>query len=142
MKSFSVSDPSLAKTLAYQFMLKAYELCGTELGMGIFQAVPSMTLDSIPKYLSVSEDRLADMTSLYADYLAGRMVKTSIGYSENGFIYLPDKKPNPDYQGWSAGTPGDPGVLRGYVANLEKPRSYEELLNLAASEIGVTVQPC
>lgn len=142
MKFFSVSDPSLTKTLAYQFMLKAYELCGTELGMGIFQAAPNMTLGSIPKYLSVKKDRLAGITELYADYLAGRMVKTHIGYSENGFIYLPDTKPNPDYQGWSAGTPRDPGVLRNYVANSEKPESYEELLNLAASEINVTVQPC
>lgn len=142
MKSFSVSDPSLAKTLAYRFMLKAYELCGTELGMGIFQAASGMSLDTIHKYIAVREDSLAGRVILFADYLAGRMVKTSIGYSEDGFIYLPDTQPSPDYQGWSAGTPRDPGVLRGYVANPERPKSYEELLNLAASETGVTVQPC
>jgi hypothetical protein len=138
---FQISDPSQTAKLAATYLLIAYEACGTETGMGFLQAVRGLNeltiLDQVHNYPTYANDGFIE---LRGDYIAGRMVKTKISYNPtDGIVVVSDGIPTPDYQGWSSGTPSEPGVLRDWVSNA-KFDSYRELLLAAADRIGVEVQ--
>ena len=134
----AVSDPSKTASLACAYLLTAYQTCGTETGMGFLQAVQSLDLSDIPKRCpprpaSPSLDPAAKAVQgladrpwlqMHADYLAGRMVKAGIRFSEDGFVEIANESPNPSYQGWSS-----------------RLTSYLSLLEAAAAMIGVEIAP-
>lgn len=138
---FNVSDISLTETLAKAFMLSAYEACGGTTGMGFLQAVHNMSIDNILQYCVLQQDfQDTSFSVISADYLAGRMMKTSIAFNSiEGVVKITDRKPNPDYQGWASGTPSDPGVLRNFQQNSQNTKfnSYLELLQYSADRVGV-----
>ena len=142
---FIVSDISQTETLAKAFMLSAYEACGGTTGMGFLQAVNDMSIDNILQYCILEPDYTDTSCSVIrADYLAGRMVKTSIAFNSiEGVVKITDQKPNPDYQGWASGIPSDPGVLRGFQRNSQSTKfsSYIELLQYSAARVGVELRP-
>ena len=136
---FQLSDPTKTEQLASVFMFTAYDLCGSELGMGFLQSVNGMSPLNIRKHilerLSYSNE---GWTSFSGDYIAGRMVKTSIEFEPvAGLVEIRDDAPRPDYQGWSTGMPSDPGVLRQWSQLPGKLNSYHELLMTAAKLVGV-----
>lgn len=125
MQLIAVSDPTKAKDLACAYLQLAWKACGTEVGMGFLQAVPSLSLSDVLKHCPPTNTRTAvGWSQCYADYLAGRMVKTYINFSEDGFVEIEDNTPKPDYQGWSAAF-----------------QSHWDLLTAAANVVGVTVTP-
>ena len=142
---FTVSDISLTETLAKAFMLSAYEACGGETGMGFLQAVTNMSIDNILKHCALQQDfQDSSFWVISADYLAGRMMKTSIAFNTTeGVVKISDRQPTPDYQGWASGTPSDPGVLRGFQQNSQSTKfsSYLELLQYSAARVGVELRP-
>jgi hypothetical protein len=136
---FQLSDPSKTEQLALVFMFTAYDRCGSELGMGFFQAVSDMSPLSIRKHLSERQSRKNQgWTEFGGDYVAGRMVKTGIEFEPvTGLVEIRDDAPRPDYQGWSSGMPSDPGVLRQWSPSPGKLNSYYDLLTTAANMVGV-----
>jgi hypothetical protein len=140
---FQLSDPSQTEQLASAFMLIAYERCGSELGMGFLQAVNGMNLDTIRKHILERPSYInTGWTSFSGDYIAGRMVKTSIEFESTiGLVEIKDNAPRPDYQGWSSGVPSDPGVLRQWQPSSGKLDSYYDLLMTAAKFVGADLAP-
>ena len=140
MALFTVSDPSKAQKLAHAYLWHAYQLCGIETGMGFLQKVASLSIDDVPRHCharavdsprhdywgSKAERAIgAGWHDMHADYLAGRMVKAIISYSEDGFVSISGHAPDPEFQGWSGG----------------EVRSYRDLLNLAAKTVETEVAP-
>ena len=155
---FTVSNISLTETLAKAFMLSAYEACGGETGMGFLQAVNNMSIDNILQYCILEPDYTdTSFSVIRADYLAGRMMKTSIAFnSTEGVVKISDQQPTSDYQGWASGIPSDPGVLRGFQQRqggyqkidgsailhpITKFNTYLELLQYSAARVGVELSP-
>jgi hypothetical protein len=136
---FQLSDPTKTEQIATVFMFTAYDRCGSELGMGLLQAVNNMSPLSIRKYLSERQSwKNQGWIELGGDYIAGRMVKTEIEFEPvAGLVEIRDDAPSPDYQGWSSGVPSDPGVLRQWSPSSDKLNSYCDLLMTAAKLVGV-----
>ncbi len=143
---FYVSDKSKVRLLAMTFMLMGYESCGGTTGMGFLQARASMDAQEIERHCPPREhhSRKGEF-EVYGDYVAGRMMKTGISFNENeGWVEVRDTAPTPDYQGWSSGTPRDPGVLASFRlmggGGGTKYDSYEALLKAAAAKLGVDLE--
>ena len=140
---FYISDKSRTRLLAMTFMLIGYESCGGTTGKGFLLARASMDIEEIERQCSIDEhySRKGEF-EVYGDYVAGRMMKTRFSFNEKeGWVEVPDAKPTPDYQGWSSGTPSDPGVLKAFMAmgtnrGIKYP-SYEALLRAAAISLGL-----
>jgi hypothetical protein len=133
---FQVSDPAKTEQLALVFMLTAYERCGSELGMGVFQTVNNnMDGVTIRKHIT-GRSKGNTWMSFYGDYVAGRMVKTGISFEPTlGLVEISDDVPRPDYQGWSSGIPTDPGALLGWTPSAGKLNSFKDLLMTAAQTV-------
>lgn len=108
------------ETLAAHFMLLAYEECGTEFGMGFLQARNDITANNVLDFCA----KRNDCSEVYADYLAGRMVKTTILF-DGCNVKVSDRAPRPDYQGWCKGM----------------YRTYDALLLAAAERAGIGLRP-
>jgi len=141
-----VSDKSETRLLAMTFMLIGYESCGGTTGLGFLQARASMDAQEIERHCPPREhhSRKGEF-EVYGDYVAGRMMKTGISFNENeGWVEVSDATPRPDYQGWSSGTPRDPGVREAFMAmgtnKGTKYPSYEALLRAAATSLGVDLE--
>lgn len=112
--------------------------------MGYLQARSDIAIHNILKFCekrSIRSTSYPDETfEVRGDYVAGRMVKTRIRYCpDENWVEIDDKVPTPDYQGWSAGIPRDPGVFRDFNPRLDRVSSYKELLDLAAAEVGASL---
>lgn len=142
---FKVSDSSKVLPLVAAFMALGYEACGGTTGLGFLQAANGVTKDNI---LSLCPPRARTYGvsqgtfEVYGDYVAGRMMKTSIVFNEaESWVEIMDRPPTPDYQGWCSGEPRDPGVRLSWTppGKAKKYGSYRELLAAAATEVGMAM---
>jgi hypothetical protein len=93
-----------AETLAKRIMFTAWKACGGPFGMGFLQdRGSSIPEEDVIKNIQTRGDypgcRKQEIGKMYADYVFGRMMKTTIHFS-NGEIEVTPDDPQPDYQGW------------------------------------------
>lgn len=138
---FSITNGVSPEKVAQSFMFLAYKLCGGETGMGYLQARSDITIHNIFKFCGNWPTSYPnEIFEVRGDYVAGRMVKTRIRYCpDENWVEIDDKVPTPDYQGWCAGIPREPGVFRDFNPRQDKVSSYKELLDLAAAEVGASL---
>jgi len=121
---FTVSDKAQVLPIVSAFLYLGYEACGGTQGRGFLQAAEGVTKDNILR-ICPPPRKLGETNGveIYGDYVAGRMMKTSICFSvSGGWVEVDDSPVRPDYQGWG-----------------RKYKTYLELLQAAAKLCGMTV---
>lgn len=133
-----------ASEVAKTAMLLAYKACGGTTGLGFLSASSIETIEDLDPHVTIEPYwKNKTFSSISADYLAGRMMKTAIHYNDDtGIIEVDNFPPRPDYQGWCSGTPSDPGVLHSYSYTPGgKFDGYPDLLAQAADLLKVSIFP-
>ncbi len=92
-------------------MFTAWQACGGPVGMGVFQDRGSQVPEAdVINNISRAGDYPGGLLSrdkpgeLYGDYVFGRMMKTSVRYTDD-IVDIGHGKPRPDYQAWASRYP-------------------------------------
>ena len=89
------------KALAEQAMYLAY-LASHQVGMGFLFGDRVLTKEEVVKLTAIPTaiHGLTHKYQLDADYIGGRMMKTTIEYDDGGVLVNHGRTPSPSYQSW------------------------------------------
>jgi hypothetical protein len=108
-------DKLTEEQIALRMMNLAFR-ASSAMGMGFLHFVPDQKTEDSTFKDGITTDYRGD-SSLYGDYIQGRMVKLSIGWNDKG-VKVTEELPRADYQSWST-----------------TYSTYEDLYNSAVKEL-------
>ena len=113
------------KTLAKRAYWLAFQACDRVIGMGVLQDRKNITEDDVwARITGGGHDNWEEnvpLSSLYADYIFGRMMKCSISV-HNDYVAFPGPEPTLNYQGWCPVYPTYQSLVKAATASLQEER--------------------